>query len=57
MAGGCEIPAMSNIAMAAPASHAGADLALLVARLFALIANTWSESQWNVLDCGLSQSG
>jgi len=40
MAGGCEIPAMSNIVMAACASHAGVDLALLVARLFALFANS-----------------
>jgi len=36
MAGDCEIPAMSNIAMAACANHA--DLALLFGRLFALIA-------------------
>jgi hypothetical protein len=41
MAGGCKIQIMSNIAMAARANHAGADLALLVERLFVLVAKSW----------------
>jgi len=45
MAGAYKIQAMSNITMAARASHTGADLALLVERLFALIAKSWSKPQ------------